>query len=150
MASFARATIVGYLGRDVEMRYTGTGTAVANFSVATTEKFKKDGENQEKTYWWKATVWGKLAEVCNQYLSKGSAVYLCGTPGYEEYTSRDGEKRFTLTLNASEVQFLGKKENGEGNQSESSPSPKAAAHTYQKEPVKRDEKWEDVDTSVPF
>src|SRR5262245_42281898 len=106
MASFAKATLVGHLGKDVELRYTGQGTAVANFSVATTEKFKKDGNNQEKTYWWKVTAWGKLAELCNTYLSKGSAVYVSGNPGYEEYTDRNGEKRFSLTLNASDIHFL--------------------------------------------
>jgi|SRR3990172_7957214 len=107
--SFAKTILVGNLGRDVTLRYMPNGTAVADFSVAVSEKFKKDGETQEKTYWWKCTSWGRQAEVCNQYLAKGSSVYLEGRPGYEEYVSRDGDKRFNLTLNVSDVQFLGSK-----------------------------------------
>jgi single-strand DNA-binding protein len=112
--SFAKTQIIGHLGRDVELRHTPQGDAVANFSVATSERFKKDGEQHERVLWWAVTVWGRMAEICNQYLSKGSQVWLDGKPGFEEYVSRDGEKKFTLTLRANEVQFLGSK--GESNQ----------------------------------
>lgn len=107
--SFAKTILVGRVGREVELRFLPNGTAVASFSVAHSEKFKKDGEPQEKTYWWKISVWGRQAEVCNQYVKKGDLIYLEGRPGYEEYTSREGEKRFQLTLNVSDVQFLSNK-----------------------------------------
>ncbi len=109
MASFAKTQICGFLGRDVELKFLPSGDAVAKFSVATSERFKKDGEQQEKTLWWSVTVWGRQAETCNQYLSKGSQVWIDGKPGVDEYTSRDGEKKFALTLRASDVQFLGEK-----------------------------------------
>jgi single-strand DNA-binding protein len=110
MASFNRITIVGYLGKDPEIRYTPDGQAVCNFNVATTEKRKdRTGEAQEITTWFKITVWGKRAEVANQYLSKGKQVYIEGTLRQEEWTDREGTKRTSLVVNASDFQFLGTK-----------------------------------------
>ena len=72
--------IIGNLGGDPEIRYTTNGNAVCNFSVATTEKWRgQDGQMQEQTDWHRVTAWGKLAEICNQYLSKGSRVYITGS-----------------------------------------------------------------------
>lgn len=120
MASFNRITIVGYLGRDPEIRYTPDGQAVCNFSVATSEKRKdRSGEAQDITTWFKITVWGKRAEIANQYLSKGKQIYIEGTLRQEEWTDRDGIKRTSLVVNASDFQFLGTKgdEGGGGFQS---------------------------------
>lgn len=105
MASFNKIIIVGYLGRDPEMRYTPQGTAVCNFSVATSEK-KGD---QELTTWFRVQVWGKQAENVNQYLSKGSQVYVEGRLRQDEYTDKEGNKRTTLEVNASDVRFLSAK-----------------------------------------
>lgn len=107
MASFNKIIIVGYLGRDPELRYTPQGTACCNFSIATTEK-KKDagGESQDITTWFRITTWGKLAEIANQYLTKGKMVYVEGRLRLNEYTDREGGRRTSLEVNASELQFL--------------------------------------------
>jgi single-strand DNA-binding protein len=108
MASFNKITIVGYLGRDPELRYTPQGTAVCSFSVATTEKRKdKAGEMQENTTWFRITAWGRQAEVANQYLAKGKQVYIEGRLRQEEYTDREGKVRTSLEVFASDLHFLG-------------------------------------------
>lgn len=114
MASFNKITIVGFLGKDVETRYMPDGTTVASFSVATTEKYKKDGEWQEKTLWFKVNVWGKQGEACAQYLAKGAQVFIDGRLSVQEYTDRDGNQRTSLEVRASDVQFLDRKSQGDG------------------------------------
>jgi single-strand DNA-binding protein len=111
MASFNKITIVGYLGRDPELRYTPQGIAVCNFSVATTEKRKdsRTGEPQDSTTWFRVTVWRRLAEVANQYLAKGRQVYIEGRLRQDEYTDRDGVKRTQLVVDATDMHFLGPK-----------------------------------------
>jgi single-strand DNA-binding protein len=131
MASFNRITIVGYLGKDPEIRYTPDGQAVCNFSVATSERRKdRTGEAQEITTWFKITVWGKRAEVANQYLAKGKQIYIEGTLRQEEWTDREGIKRTSLVVNASDFQFLGTKgdEGGSGFQSQHSQGQKSEKH----------------------
>src|SRR6185503_2775956 len=114
MATFNKITIVGYLGRDPELRYTPQGTAVTDFSVATTEKRKgKDGEQQDLTTWFKVTFWGRMAEVASQYLAKGKQVYVEGRLTQREWQDREGTTRFSLEVNGSELQFLGSKEDGD-------------------------------------
>lgn len=108
MASFNKITIVGYLGKDPEIRYMPDGTAVCNFSVATTEKRKdRSGEMQESTIWFRINVWGKQADAANQYLTKGRQVYVEGRLSQQEFTDRDGNKRTSLEVRATDVQFLG-------------------------------------------
>lgn len=108
MASFNRITIVGYLGRDPELRYTPDGTPVCDFSVATTERRKdKSGEPQDITTWFRVTVWRKQAELAGQYLAKGRQVYVEGRLIQKEYQDRDGNTRYTLEVTASDVQFIG-------------------------------------------
>lgn len=115
MASFNKIFIVGYLGADPQIRYTPQGQAVCNFSIATTER-KKDntGEFQDLTTWFKITLWGRQAEVANQYLSKGKQVYVEGRLRQTEYTDREGMKRTTLEVNATDIQFLGSRGEGQG------------------------------------
>ena len=124
MASFNKIVIVGYLGRDPELRYTPQGQAVCNFSVATTEKRKepRSGEAQDITTWFKVTLWGRLAELANQYLSKGKQVYVEGRLRQEEYTDRDGVKRTSLVVNASDMHFLGTKGDEVGGAYQSQPT----------------------------
>jgi single-strand DNA-binding protein len=101
------------LGRDQETRYTPQGTAVSNFSLATTERRKdKSGEQQDITTWFRVSLWGKQAENIGQYLLKGRQVYVEGRLRTEEYTDRDGNKRMSLEVSATDVQLLGSK--GEG------------------------------------
>lgn len=118
MASFNKIVIVGYLGKDPEIRYLPDGTAVCSFSVATTEKKKdKSGEFQDVTLWFKINVWGKQAETANQYLSKGRQVYLEGRLSQQEYTDRDGNRRTSLEVRATDIQFLGPRGGDDGSQS---------------------------------
>lgn len=108
MASFNRITIVGYLGRDPELRYTPDGTPVCDFSVATTERRKdRAGEPQEITTWFRVTVWRRQAELAGQYLSKGKQVYVEGRLIQRDYQDRDGNTRYSLEVTASDIQFLG-------------------------------------------
>ena len=114
MASFNKITVVGYLGKDPEIRYMPDGSAVCSFSVATTERKKtRDGDYQDATIWFKVNVWGKQGEACGQYLSKGSMAYIDGRLSQSEYTDRDGNRRTSLEIRASDVQFLERKPQGE-------------------------------------
>jgi len=113
MASFNKIVIVGYLGKDPEIRYTPQGTAVCNFTIATTEKRKdRAGEAQDVTTWFRVAAWGRQAEVANQYLSKGKQVYVEGRLRQEEYTDRDGARRQTLEVTATDIHFLGARGDG--------------------------------------
>lgn len=108
-----KAILVGRLGRDPETRYTGGGTAVCNFSIATSEKFKdRNGEKQERTEWHKITAWGKLAEICQQYLKKGGLVFIEGSIGTREWQDKEGIKRYTTEITAREMRMLGSKGDG--------------------------------------
>ena len=109
MASFNKITIVGYLGRDPELRYTPSGTAVCDFSVATSERRRgRDaGEGEEITTWFRVSMWGRQAEVANQYLQKGKLVYVEGRLSQREWTDRDGNKRMSLEVHGSDLQFIG-------------------------------------------
>ena len=108
--SFNKITILGNLGRDPELRYTPQGTAVCDFFVATTEKRRdSSGEQQDLTTWFRVTFWGKQAEVASQYLAKGRQVYVEGRLSQKEWTDRDGNKRMSLEVNGSELQFVGSK-----------------------------------------
>lgn len=109
MASFNKITIVGYLGRDPELRYTPSGTAVCDFSIATSErKGRRDGgDTDEITTWFRVSLWGKQAELANQYLTKGRQVYIEGRLSQREYTDREGNKRTSLEVNGTDMQFIG-------------------------------------------
>jgi single-strand DNA-binding protein len=110
MASFNKITIVGYLGRDPELRYTPSGTAVCDFSIATTERKRgrdAGGEGDEVTTWFRVSMWGRQAEVANQYLQKGKLVYVEGRLSQREWTDRDGNKRTSLEVHGSDLQFIG-------------------------------------------
>lgn len=105
--SFNKIIIVGNLGRDPELRYTPQGSAVCNFSVATNEKKRdKAGELQDFTTWFRVTLWNKQAENASKYLTKGSPVYVEGRLRIEEWTDRDGKIRYTLEVNATDMQFI--------------------------------------------
>ncbi|HXG92727.1 MAG TPA: single-stranded DNA-binding protein [Blastocatellia bacterium] len=107
MASFNKIIIVGYLGRDPELRYTPQGTPVCDFSVATTERRKdKSGEVQERTTWFRVSFFGRQAEVASQYLSKGRQVYVEGQLSQREWTDKDGATRTSLEVRGSDIQFL--------------------------------------------
>jgi single-strand DNA-binding protein len=109
MSSFNKITIVGYLGRDPELRYTPSGTAVCDFSVATSErKPRRDGEEgEELTTWFRVSMWGRQAELANQYLQKGRLVYVEGRLSQRDWTDRDGNKRTSLEVHGTDMRFIG-------------------------------------------
>ena len=107
MASFNKIMIVGYLGRDPELRYTPQGTPVCDFSIATSERRKdKSGDLQEVTTWFRVSLFGRQAELASQYLTKGRQVYVEGQLSQREWTDRDGGARTTLEVRGTDVQFL--------------------------------------------
>jgi single-strand DNA-binding protein len=107
--SVNKVILVGNLGKDPELRYTASGTAVANFSLATTEKYKdRDGNSQEKTEWHNIVVWRQLAEICGKYLTKGKQVYIEGKIQTRSYDDRDGNKRYITEIVVDQMQMLGR------------------------------------------
>jgi single-strand DNA-binding protein len=103
-----KAILIGNLGRDPEVRYTADGRAVANFSIATSEKWKdkNTGEMVERTEWHNIVAWGKLGEICGEYLSKGRQVYIEGRLQTRSW-EKDGVTRYTTEVIASEMKMLG-------------------------------------------
>lgn len=113
MASVNKVIIVGNLGRDPETRYMPDGGAVTNFSVATTESWKdKSGAKQEKTEWHRISAFAKLAEICGEYLKKGSSVYIEGKIQTRKYTDKDGVEKYATEIVANQMQMLGGKPDG--------------------------------------
>ncbi len=105
-----KCMIIGNLGNDPELKYTQSGKAVANFNVAVSEKYK----GKENTEWFKIVVWDKLAEICGEYLKKGSQVYLEGKIQTRSWEDRDGNKRYTTELVAFQMQMLSGREMSRG------------------------------------
>jgi single-strand DNA-binding protein len=105
--SVNKVILVGRLGQNPEVRYTPSGAAVANFSVATNESWTdKSGQKQERTEWHKVVVWGKLAELCSQYLAKGRQCYIEGRLQTRQWQDKDGQTKYTTEVQAQTVQFL--------------------------------------------
>jgi single-strand DNA-binding protein len=106
--SVNKVILVGHLGSDPELRSTGSGQQVATFNIATNEYWlDKSGQKSERTEWHKIVVWGRQAESCKSYLSKGRQVYIEGRLQTREWTDKDGHKRWTTEVVAQRVQFLG-------------------------------------------
>lgn len=106
--SFNKIILVGFLGRDPELRYTPQGTAVCDFTMATNERKKdKSGEWHDAPTWFRVTLWGKQAENGSKYLSKGRQVYIEGRLSQEEWQDRDGNTRYTLAVHATDMHFIG-------------------------------------------
>jgi len=115
MASVNKVILVGNLGRDPELRYTKNGSAVANFTLATSDNFTtKDGQREERTEWHRIVAWGKTAELCTQYLAKGRTVYIEGQLRTREWEDKEGGKRQTTEVHAQTVQFIGPRGSGGG------------------------------------
>lgn len=121
---YHRIEIIGNVGKDTEMRYLPNGTAVTNFPVAVNEQFTNSGgEKIKRTIWYRVSTFGKLAEVCNQYVNKGKRVFVAGTltadpqtGGPKVWTKADGTFGASFELRASEVKFLSFDEGGEHQQ----------------------------------
>lgn len=109
-----KAILVGRLGRDPEVKYIQDGSLVTTFSVATTERKSKDGEKKEQTTWHRLVSFGKLAEICGSYLSKGSLVYVEGRIQNRSWEDKDGNKRTTTEIVASSMHILEGKKSSSG------------------------------------
>jgi len=123
-----KVILIGNLGADPEIRYTQSGAAVANLRIATTETWKKDGEKEEQTEWHRVVSFGRLAEICGEYLSKGSKVYIEGRIQTRKWEDRDGNPRYTTEVVAREMKMLsprgaGDQGQGGGDQEEQPPLP---------------------------
>ena len=112
MASVNKVILIGNLGRDPEVRYTQGGTAVANFTMATTDTWNDatSGEKKERTEWHRIVVWGKQAEIAGEYLRKGKQLYVEGSLQTREWTDREGAKRYTTEVKALRFQMLGRRD----------------------------------------
>jgi single-strand DNA-binding protein len=123
MAGVNKVIIVGNVGRDPEVRRTQNGDPVCTFSVATSERWKdKSGEQQEKTEWHRVVAWGRLAEICGEYLRKGKQVYVEGRLQTRDWEDKDGHKRYTTEVIANVMQMLGRRGEDGGSFSEDAPS----------------------------
>lgn len=113
--SLNKAIIIGNLGSDPEIRTTGNGTRVAQFSVATSRSWtNQSGEQQEKTEWHRIVAWSKLADIVERYLKKGNQVYIEGEIQYRSYEDKDGVTKYTTEINARDMLMLGGREGGGG------------------------------------
>jgi single-strand DNA-binding protein len=112
-AGINKVILIGNLGQDPEVRFTQGGGAVANFSIATSESWKdKNGQLQERTEWHRIVVWGKLAELCGEYLKKGRQCYIEGRLQTRDWVNKDGQKQKTTEIVAQQVTFLGSRPEG--------------------------------------
>ena len=115
MASVNKVIIIGNLGKDPEMRYMPSGDAIANLRIATTDKYKdRNGEMQEATEWHSVAFFGKTAEICGQYLKKGSQVYVEGSLRTRKWQDKDGNDRYTTEIRGDRMQMLGGRGGGGG------------------------------------
>ena len=128
MAGVNKVILVGNLGQDPEIRYTQNGTAVCNFTVATTEAYtpRDGGQREERTEWHRIVAWARLAEICGEYLSKGKQVYIEGRLQTRSWEDREGNKRTTTEIVATQMQMLGAPQPGgrpasQGHQREDKP-----------------------------
>ena len=131
--SVNRVHLIGNIGRDPEIRYTQSGTAVCELSIATSEKWKdKSGETQEKTEWHRVVCWNQLAENCSKYLSKGRSCYVEGKLQTRKWTDKEGVDRYTTEIVAQNVVFLGgggeRGEQGQGRESSQGGTRSAGQH----------------------
>lgn len=146
MSSLNKAMLIGRLGQDPEVRYTQSNTAVANFSLATNERYKdRNGEWQERTEWHRIVAWGRTAEICQEYLKKGSLVYIEGPIQTREWEDKDGQKKYTTEIKALTMQMLDSRGDQMGGGGAPSKPGKSAASS-----VEIDESFDDMDDDLPF
>ena len=175
MASVNKVIIVGNLGKDPEVRYMPSGSALCNVSVATTRQWKDktSGEKQQETEWHRVTFFDRMAEIAGEYLKKGSAVYVEGRLKTRKYTDKDGVEKYSTDIVAVEMQLLGGREAGGGGggggmgggmagggddlgepQQRAAPAPRSAAPARSapapRPPAKSSTGFDDMDDDIPF
>lgn len=150
MSSLNKAMVIGRLGADPEVRYTQSNTAVATLSVATTERYKdRNGEQQESTEWHRIVAWGRLAEICQEYLKKGSLAYFEGPIQTRKWEDKDGQTKYTTEIKALNMQMLDSRGDMGSGGGASSQQNKGA----QKQPVGSSvdlDSLDDMDDDLPF
>ena len=118
---------IGRLGKPPEVKQIANGETVANFSIACGDDYKKkSGEKVEQTNWVNIVVWGRLAEICGQYLDKGSQIYIAGKQVTRKWQDKEGNNRYTTEIVASEMQMLGSRSENQSGQTTGQPAPQAA------------------------
>jgi single-strand DNA-binding protein len=152
MSTLNKAMIIGRLGQEPDVRYTQSNTAVANLSIATSERYKdKGGEWKEQTEWHRVVAWGRLAEICQEYLKKGSQVYIEGPIQTKEWEDKEGQTRYTTEIKALTMTMLDSK--GEGGGGGQQP-PHSADQSPGSQPVSSEvdlnEDFDDIDDDLPF
>ena len=141
-----RAQIIGYLGRDPEIRYTPDSTQVTTLSIATSEKWTdKTGERKERTEWHRAIAWGKLAEICGQFLKKGGLVYIEGKLETQKWTDKEGIERYTTQIRMDQMRILSGRP--EGSSRPPAPDPTSASAPPEKATAR---KIDDLEDDIPF
>lgn len=145
MSDLNRVMIIGRLGTDPETRYTASGAAITNLSVATSERWrdKQTGENQERTEWHKVVFFGRLAEIAGEYLRKGSQVFIEGRLQTEKWQDKDGNDRYTTKIVGSGMNMLG----GKAAEEEAKPAPAKKKAAKKPQPVAEEEQEQD---DIPF
>lgn len=153
MSSVNKVILLGRLGGDPEVKYTQGGTAVARFSVATSDRWtdKQSGEKQEKTEWHRVVIWGKLAEICGEYLKKGAQVYLEGRNDTTKYTDKQGIERYSTDVVCSVMNMIGGKQDGQagGNGGGQQRAQGQQGGSRQASPARQQQGFDD-DDSIPF
>ena len=160
MASVNKVIIVGNLGKDPEVRYLPSGSAICNITVATSRQWKDktSGDRQEETEWHRITFFDRLAEIAGEYLKKGRSVYVEGRLKTRKYTDKDGIEKYSTDIVATEMQLLGSREGGGGGHDDagsqdSAPArsaPPARAPAPQKPAAKSSTGFDDMDDDIPF
>ena len=157
MASVNKVILIGNLGRDPEVRYLPSGDAVANLNLATTEKWKdKNGEMQEQTEWHRVAFFGRQAEICGEYLRKGSSIYVEGRLQTRKWTDKDGNERYTTEIRGDRMQMLGARGGGGTREMPDMESaPPAESVPAAKKPAtaggaKPSTGFDDLDDDIPF
>ena len=149
MASLIKVMLIGNLGKDPEVRYTAGGTAVASFSLATSERMKnKNGEWEEKTEWHNITLWARLAEIAGEYLSKGKTVYIEGRLQTRKWQDKDGKDRYTTEIVGEKMQMLSGR--GEGGAPSGGGRPQRPASNPYDQGSSYEEPVFNPDDEIPF
>jgi single-strand DNA-binding protein len=144
--SVNKVILIGRLGKDPELKYTPSGAPVVNFSLATDESFKdRSGEQQNRTEWHRIVAWGKLAEICGEYLTKGKQVYIEGSIRSRQWEDQSGNKRTAYEIVARQMTMLGSRAESERATTERTPSDRPAAAPPEAPPEP-----EITDEDIPF
>lgn len=155
MASLNHVQVIGNLGRDPEIRYAPSGDAIATLAIATTSKWKdkNTGDAKEETEWHRVTFFGRMGEICGQYLKKGSSVYVQGRLKTTKYTDKDGIERYTTGIIGENMQMLGGRQDGGANDNggeRSEPQQRQAAAGGGRPAPRPAPNMSDMDDDIPF